>query len=68
MRGLVWTVGALALWILCVVYWAALADCLEGKECSEPHVLLNQITFAGIFLIPVVLLMAWIVAAVRRRG
>ena len=67
MRRLLLNTGALAAWLFCLVYWGTLADCLEGKECSEPHVLLNSVTFAGIFLIPLILLVAWIVAAMRSR-
>ena len=62
------TVGAAAAWVLCLVYWATLADCLEGKACSVPHLLLNEVTFVAIFVIPVILLVAWVVEIVRGRG
>jgi hypothetical protein len=68
MKMLMVSVAAGSTWLSCVVYWATLADCLEGKACSWPHILLNQLTFAGIFVIPVVLLVAWSVDIVRRRG
>jgi hypothetical protein len=64
---MIWTAGALALWVFCVVYWGTLADCLEGKECSSPHTLLNLVTFVGIFVIPVIVVVGWIVALVRHR-
>jgi hypothetical protein len=67
MKRLMVGVGAAAAWVLCVVYWATLADCLEGKACSGPHLLLNEVTFGGIFVIPVVLLVGWGIDFVRRR-
>jgi hypothetical protein len=68
MKRLIVSVGAAAVWLLCVLYWATLADCLEGKACSEPHILLNQVTFGGIFVLPVMLLVAWGIEVVRRRN
>jgi hypothetical protein len=67
-RLLWWSAGAAAAWGFCLVYWETLADCLEGKECSNAHLWFNTVTFAGMFVIPVVFLATWIVALVRRRG
>jgi hypothetical protein len=62
-----WNAGAFAVSAFCLLYWGTLADCREGKECSDAHLWLNTVTFAGMFVIPVALLVTWIVALVRLR-
>jgi hypothetical protein len=62
-----WNAGAVAVWGFCILYWGTLADCREGKECSDAHLWLNTVTFAGMFVIPVALLVTWLVALVRLR-
>jgi hypothetical protein len=47
-----WNVGAVAVWGFCLLYWGTLANCREGKECSDVHLWLNTVTFAGMLAGP----------------